>query len=78
MYNYSIQKYKYQDVIVRSEYVYNEQSNVYMAISRKSPFIKKYYKLNSINTALHNEGYVNKTVSSYYRKYNPYIGDDNR
>ncbi|HOP27988.1 MAG TPA: transporter substrate-binding domain-containing protein [Spirochaetota bacterium] len=76
--NYFIQKYRCQNTVARSEYVYNEPSNVYMAISRKSVLIKKYYKLNSINTALYNEGFIKKTVSAYYKKYNPYITDYDR
>ncbi len=74
--NYFILKYGYQNVIQRSDYIYNEPSNVYMAISRKSPFMKNYYKLNSINTTLHNEGIIKKIVNEHYEKYNPYRGGD--
>lgn len=70
--NYFIFKYGYQNVIRRSNYIYNEPSFVYMAISKKSPLIKNYYRLNSINTLLHNEGLIKKIVNEYYERYNPY------
>lgn len=76
--NYFIFKYGYQDVVERSKFVYKEPSNVYMAISRKSPLSKKFYRLNSINTSLHNDGFIKKTVSFYYEKYNPYNSGNGR
>jgi ABC-type amino acid transport substrate-binding protein len=67
--NYRITIGGYRDQIERSEYEYQEQALVYMAISKKAQLVARIDQINQINHQLIAEGFISKIVNRYYEKY---------
>jgi polar amino acid transport system substrate-binding protein len=67
--NYRIASGGYRDQIERSEYEYQEQALVYMAISKKSYLVARMDQINQINQQLIDEGFISRIVNQYYEKY---------
>jgi len=67
--NYRIVTEGFKDNVKRSEYEYSEPANVYMAISKKSPFAARFEELNALNDTLFQEGVIPGIVKAYYNQY---------
>lgn len=69
--NFRLVEEGYKDVIVKSSYEYENPASVFMAVSKKSPFIDRIAEFNKINNDLLEEGFIQKTIEHYYKKYGP-------
>jgi polar amino acid transport system substrate-binding protein len=67
--NYRLKVEGYSDQIERSTYQYDQPEPVYMTISKKSPLIVSFDKINQVNSQLIKEGVVDRIVNSYYDQY---------
>jgi polar amino acid transport system substrate-binding protein len=67
--NYRINVEGYRGKIVRSEFVSQEQVSVFMAVSKKSPFVNRMVEINQINDQLIKEGFVTQIIDAYYARY---------
>jgi polar amino acid transport system substrate-binding protein len=61
----------YQSRVRKSQFEYSERADVYMAVSKKSPLLKRFKELNDINTILLAQGVLQRIRESYYEKYSP-------
>ena len=67
--NYRIALEGYQDKVQRSTYTYSETALVYMALSRKSPFLARFDEINRANQQLLSNGQIARIVAAYYDRY---------
>ena len=67
--NYRIAVGGYKNQVQRSNYEYQEQSLVYMTISKKSPLAGSLDQINRINQQLLDNGFIKQTIQTYYEKY---------
>lgn len=69
--NYRLVEEGYAGKIERTRYEFAENEPVFMAISKKSTFIKRLEEFNRVNTELANEGILIRVRDAYYQKYTP-------
>lgn len=69
--NFRLIEEGYKDKIIKSTYEFGNPASVFMAVSRKSPLINRIDEFNKINNELIEEGFIQKTIDLYYKKYKP-------
>jgi len=64
-FNYWISTKGYSEKIEKSKFQFNQISEVYMAISRKSPLAARIDEFNLVNETLLKEGFIGKKIKEY-------------
>jgi polar amino acid transport system substrate-binding protein len=67
--NYRLAVEGYRDKVKRSSFVFNNPVEVYLAVSRKSPFLARIEEVNRIQLVLLRNGFIRDTIRKYKDRY---------
>ncbi len=67
--NYYTKIMGYSGILARSEFVWSEKAEVYLSLSRKSPFFKRQAEFDTVWQAMVKDGFVRNTIAKYRALY---------